>query len=434
MSYKKFSQFNLPSVPTSELFLVGYEVGTGDNGENRSIRIKSTDLSFGVAGSAGLASLNGLAGSVIIEGDNGIEIENTGNRLTIKNTNPVVIIDSEFDNESDNPQSGKAIARELASFAKVDESNSFVKSQFFTEITTDSLTTNTRLRNNGTTILNGSVIIQGLDAVQQFNNASSHFIDDSRHFTTTDRENYTSLLNHSINQDIHLTMEEKNNLATKDELNLKADKYLLEATETITDYDNKGEWETDSATIKYFQLSKQNVVYGTITEVGLGSANRYGDQTTTTSQNPHYLMLEIIGSNGQVKESHFSKEPKIAPFGQVTYWEFDPFILYLAEGESIKIYFSQDGETADRDATFRAQIVKENGSNTTNNGSNAVGSNGVGNGWIIRTIFKCTVHTTIHDKINNHVNNSDLHLTPEEKNGLLELLMNKEAILSLIQQ
>ena len=69
---KKFSQFNLPTVPANELYIVGYEVGTGDNGDNTSIRIKATDLAFGAAGAAGVSSINGLTNAVKLSGGSGV--------------------------------------------------------------------------------------------------------------------------------------------------------------------------------------------------------------------------------------------------------------------------------------------------------------------------------------------------------------------------
>lgn len=86
MKRKKFSQFELPSVLPSEIYLVGYEVGTGENGENTSVRIKASDLAFSVTGAAGISSLNGLSGAVSLNVGEGLSITNSGNTLTLSNT------------------------------------------------------------------------------------------------------------------------------------------------------------------------------------------------------------------------------------------------------------------------------------------------------------------------------------------------------------
>ena len=88
---KKFSQFQLPTVPVNELYIVGYEVGTGENGENTSVRIKASDLSFGASGAAGVSSINGLTGPLQIQGSNGITTASDGRTITIKGTNPIIV-------------------------------------------------------------------------------------------------------------------------------------------------------------------------------------------------------------------------------------------------------------------------------------------------------------------------------------------------------
>jgi hypothetical protein len=88
--------------------------------------------------------------------------------------------------------------------------------------------------------------------------------------------------------------------------------------------------------------------------------------------------------------------------------------------------------TPDYDATLRAEIVKENGSVNTTNGSSAINGNGGKANWIVRTLFKCEVITTIHTRLADHEQNQDLHLTPEQKHALITLLEHKDALLALL--
>lgn len=41
---KKFSQFDLPTISPTDIYLVGYEVGTGQNGENKSVRVLASEI------------------------------------------------------------------------------------------------------------------------------------------------------------------------------------------------------------------------------------------------------------------------------------------------------------------------------------------------------------------------------------------------------
>lgn len=269
---KKFSQFELPTVPINQLYLVGYEEGTGLKGDNTSIRIKASELAFNISGAAGVSGINGLEGSITLSVAEGLTLDTTGNTITIKGTVPVTV-DTSFNATSTNPQSGIAIATALNDYAITTGSNSFTGTQTFTDISTDELTTNKKFRNNGSTILNGSVTIQGSDLVNFMVTTNDHKTDYSCHLTEQDRTNLNSALEHTSNAEIHLTTQEKNNYATKEELAQKVDLSQFQTTETVTEWDNKEDWEINKATVKYFELVKENTVYGTITDIGLSSSS-----------------------------------------------------------------------------------------------------------------------------------------------------------------
>ena len=102
---------------------------------------------------------------------------------------------------------------------------------------------------------------------------NDHKTDYSCHLTEQDRTNLNTALEHTSNAEIHLTTQEKNNYATKEELAQKVDLSQFQTTETVTEWDNKEDWEINKATVKYFELVKENTVYGTITDIGLSSSS-----------------------------------------------------------------------------------------------------------------------------------------------------------------
>ena len=204
----------------------------------------------------------------------------------------------------------------------LNDTNTFTGTQIFNDIATNYITTNTRFTSNGNTFLNGNVTIQGTDLVQALATSRTHQANTNLHLTDTDRNNLANLLQHANTQDIHLTLAEKNNFATKEELALKADLSKLETKETVTEWDNKQDWQLDKAAVKYYELASNNTVWGTITQVGIGSAAKYGDQVITTTQKPHYLMLETLNTAGEVTASYTSTNAKQMEFAKVTYWDF----------------------------------------------------------------------------------------------------------------
>lgn len=425
---KKFSQFQLPTT-VDDLWLVGYQSLTG---ENTNVKIKAHDLAFNTSGAAGVGSINGLTNSVTIQGSNGITVDTTtDNTITIIGTKPLTV-EHTFNPETKNPLSGIAINTALTQFANKNNTNIFTGSQFFTDITTNSFTANSTFRCNGNAIFNGNLTIQGNNLNAFISNTRIHNNNSSLHLTQDDRNNITNLLGHANNTNIHLTLEEKNNLATKEDLALKADLTRVETTETVTDWDNKSEWGLDKANIKNYTLSANHAQWGTISSIGIGTPAAGGNETITTAETAHYLIVEVLNSSGEVVETFISTNKKKMLYSKVNYWDFEPFTLRLEEDDKIRISFSTDGITPSQDAVCRAEVVKENGSTNNTNGSFATNSNGGISNWLIRTVFKCAIKTTIQQKLNDHTNNTDLHLTLEEKQLLLSLLEHKEALLALL--
>ena len=290
MKRKKFSQFELPSVLPSDIYLVGYEVGTGENGENTSVRIKASDLAFSVTGAAGVSSFNGLSGAVSLNVGEGLSLTNSGNTLTLSNTSQGsnLTVDQTFDPNSNNPQSGTAINQQLANFATLTGANNFTG-----ETQTQALNVQGKLRVNGVTAFNNTVTVEGQNLglhmdnctahntdsslhLQEgertnFNNLASsvetltttnntHISDTSLHWQESDRETVTALVEHTENEEIHLTPVEKNFL------------FGEKAFSEYTTYD-PDIYTNDNATLIGVDLSRAHFTSGLITSISIPKNN-----------------------------------------------------------------------------------------------------------------------------------------------------------------
>lgn len=286
MKRKKFSQFELPSVLASDIYLVGYEVGTGENGENTSVRIKASDLAFSVTGAAGVSSLNGVSGAVTLNVGEGLSLTNSGNTLTLSNTSQGsnLTVDQTFDPNSSNPQSGTAINQQLASYATLTGANNFTG-----ETQTQALNVQGKLRVNGVTVFNNTVTVEGQNLGlhmdnctahnsdtslhwqesdrTNFNNLASsvetlttntntHISDTSLHWQESDRETITALVEHTENEVIHLTETEKNFLFGEN------------AFTEFSTYD-PDIYTNDNATIIGVDLSREHFTSGLISSISV---------------------------------------------------------------------------------------------------------------------------------------------------------------------
>ena len=202
MKRKKFSQFNFPQNP-AEIYLVGYEVGTGEDGENTSVQIKASDLAFSVSGAAGVSSVNGISGSVFLNAGDGVQLTQTGNGITISASSDIVT-DGIFNAESDNPQSGVAISNELSKYANLETSNIFSG-----DVQMNKVNITKQLRVNAPAAFNDEVTISGRNISEAVVNSASHIANSDIHLN----ENKLNVINlaesHINDTQSHITSEER---------------------------------------------------------------------------------------------------------------------------------------------------------------------------------------------------------------------------------
>ena len=178
----KFSEFSLPTNGTSDLYLVGYVEGE----ENTNVKISANDLSFSASGSAGVSSVNGKTGLIQIYGENGVTVSEDGNTLILSGQN--ITIDQTFDETSQNPQSGAAIASLLENVAKTDEATTFKNDLIVWGDADLKWIYGQRMTINGTSTFNGNVIIEGRNASNILGSFDSHIADYFIHVTPEDKE------------------------------------------------------------------------------------------------------------------------------------------------------------------------------------------------------------------------------------------------------
>ena len=209
MKKKKFSQFEFPQNP-AEIYLVGYEVGTGEDGENMSVQVKASDLAFSVSGAAGVSSVNGISGSVFINAGDGVQLTQTGNGITISAKNEL-IIDNIFDSESDNPQSGTAINAELTKYANLETSNIFSG-----DVQMKNLNIVGKLRVNAPAAFNDEVSISGRNVSESIVNASAHIASSDLHLTSEKSAVISQAESHINDTQAHINPEERASLENVD--------------------------------------------------------------------------------------------------------------------------------------------------------------------------------------------------------------------------
>lgn len=213
MKKKKFSQFEFPKNP-ADIYLVGYEVGTGEDGENTSIQIKAQDLAFSVSGAAGVSSVNGISGSVFLNAGDGVSLTQTGNGITISASSDIET-DDIFNAESTNPQSGVAISNELTKYANLETSNIFSG-----DVQMKNLNIVGKLRVNAPATFNDEVTISGRNVSEAIVNSASHIASTDLHLTSEKSAIIALADSHIENESAHVTAEEK---AMWNQVNKKAD-------------------------------------------------------------------------------------------------------------------------------------------------------------------------------------------------------------------
>ena len=205
MKRKKFSQFEFPQNP-ADIYLVGYEVGTGEDGENTSIQIKASDLAFSVSGAAGVSSVNGISGSVFLNAGDGVQLTQTGNGITISAASDIVT-DSEFNPESDNPQSGVAINGELSKYANLETSNIFSG-----DVQMNKVNITKQLRVNAPAAFNDEVTISGRNISEAVVNSSSHIANSNIHLNENKLNVISQAESHINDAESHINPEERASL------------------------------------------------------------------------------------------------------------------------------------------------------------------------------------------------------------------------------
>lgn len=236
MKKKKFSQFNFPQNP-AEIYLVGYEVGTGEDGENMSVQIKASDLAFSVSGAAGVSSVNGISGAVFLNAGDGVQLTQTGNGITISASSDIVT-DGIFNAESTNPQSGVAISNELSKYANLETSNIFSG-----DVQMNKLNITKQLRVNAPAAFNDEVTISGRNVSESIVNASAHIASSDLHLTSEKSAIITQAESHINDTDSHINPEERASLENVDnKLDIK-DFYGSTYTTYETVPTGDGEWD-----------------------------------------------------------------------------------------------------------------------------------------------------------------------------------------------
>ena len=237
MKRKKFSQFEFPKNP-ADIYLVGYEVGTGEEGENTSIQIKAQDLAFSVSGAAGVSSVNGISGSVFINAGEGVQLTQTGNGITISASNDIVT-DDIFNAESTNPQSGVAISNELSKYANLETSNIFSG-----DVQMNKVNITKQLRVNAPAAFNDEVTISGRNVSESIVNASAHIASSDLHLTSEKSAVISQAESHINDAESHITSEERISLENVDnKLDMKDFYGTTYATLDTVPTGNGDEWD-----------------------------------------------------------------------------------------------------------------------------------------------------------------------------------------------
>lgn len=236
MKKKKFSQFEFPQNP-ADIYLVGYEVGTGEEGENTSVQIKALDLAFSVSGAAGVSSVNGISGSVFLNAGDGVQLTQTGNGITISAAS-VIVTDDIFNAESNNPQSGAAISNELSKYAHLEHGNIFHGEQQL-----DKINIVGKLRVNAPAAFNDEVTISGRNVSESIVNASAHIANSDLHLTSEKSAIINQAESHINDTQSHITSEERISLENvENKLDIKDFYGSIHTTyETVPTGD--GEWD-----------------------------------------------------------------------------------------------------------------------------------------------------------------------------------------------
>lgn len=399
MKRKKFSQFDFPKNP-SEIYLVGYEVGTGENGDNTSVQIKASDLAFSVSGSAGVSSVNGIAGSVFINAGDGVSLTQTGNGITISAKNELKI-DKNFDSESDNPQSGVAISNELSKYANLEDGNIFHGEQQI-----DKLNIVGKLRVNAPTAFNDEVTVNGKNVSESLVNASAHIASSDLHLTSEKSAIIALADSHIENESAHVTSTEKETWNT---VNQKADKADFSGvTQPTVEIEPTSTGEFDA-----IRLGTDTAPH----DFGIKKVTLYPKNTNTTP-----LYLAIFKGTGNNKSFISISENALAwSAGDTCTWTFQtPVLIDADKGLELFLVTGADAINSNGSVTAPGVLMM---TAVQNSGSGAVRYH---NQWYSgRNVY-------VEFSSSAHVGDKS-HLSATERNSLEALLARVDDILALLQ-
>lgn len=235
MKKKKFSQFKFPQNP-AEIYLVGYEVGTGEDGDNTSVQVKASDLAFSVSGAAGVSSVNGISGSVFINAGEGVSLTQTGNGITISASSDIVT-DDIFNAESNKPQSGVAISNELTKYANLETSNIFSG-----DVQMNKVNITKQLRVNAPATFNDEVSISGRNVSEAIVNSTTHIANSDIHLNENKLNVISQAESHINDTDAHINPEERISLENVENKLDMRDFYGATYTTLETVPSGDGEW------------------------------------------------------------------------------------------------------------------------------------------------------------------------------------------------
>ena len=407
MLRRKFSQFNLPSAPISDLYLVGYQ--EGENNENQSVRLKASDLSFGVSQSAGVSSVNGISGIVSIEAGDNVIISKAANTLYIHTEQATV--DDEFNAASEKAQSGIAISGELSNYLKFNENATITGNISFAGDSTqiDFLNVINSLRVNGNTVFNGSVTVSNENLGAFISSMKNHIADEVIHINDENQQKIDDVHAHISDTVAHLSWEERYFLNQIDQYASKS--YVEELSGKYTFIDQQTVNASNNLSAKYFHINPTSLPQNQdVLKVILPCRTSAYSPFTT---DPRYLGIWVLMDDGTWSKHAVSDNATIQQAGQDTIFEFTGLRFTDAETKFGLLVNQDDDIDTISNSIFGIKID----TSMTAEGY-ALGSNGARYNGLVNVKFRNRVENVV--------------LSTDEKNALDALLARKDELLALL--
>lgn len=407
MLRKKFSQFNLPSAPIPDLYLVGYQ--EGENNENQSVRLKASDLSFGVSQSAGVSSVNGISGIVNIEAGDNVIISKAANNLYIHSEQATV--DNEFNAASDKAQSGIAISGELSNYLKFNENATITGNISFAGDSTqiDFLNVINSLKVNGNTVFNGSVTVANENLGAFMASVKNHIADEAVHINNENQQKINDVHAHISDGIVHLTGEERYFLNQLDQYAPKS--YVEELSGKYTFLDKQTVDASSNLSAKYFHINSSSLPLNQdVLKVIIPCRSNTSGAFTTDAR---YLGIWVLMDDGTWSKHAVSDNATMQQAGQDAIFEFTGLRFTDAETKFGLLVNQDDDVDTISNSIFGIKID----TNLSTEGY-AMGSNGARYNGLVNVKFR------------NRIENA--FLSTDEKNALDILLARKNELLALL--